>query len=711
MNNELLEDKQPAPVFPYEATLNQFIHDYKRKIRLTNNSDEVYKWRLIKDFQSKWDEDAVDFPKMLESINFSNLVFHHSRGVIIHIARIYPEETRANFKMLFDESLPLQQRIDDFRSNNRLLYDQIGNKNLNTHQDERTIATYLTFRHPATYTFYKSSFFSKLAKNLKFKKESPGKIYVQYIELVKQFIRNCIEKDSELLQLKNGFLESNCYADPNNLILAQDILYQVLDQPLPESRRRYWRVGSTSGSNGPRRFPEMLNHNHVSIGWPNIGDLNELTDVSKSEIQKALQANGSYENDNLNASKKAGEILNFHSGISTGDIVVAAEGRRILAIGEVKGDYEYDGSFEFAHYRKVNWILPQVHGIFMDEGLLTTVREINENDNKELFDKLIEEAKQQKFKEVNDILVSKNIILYGPPGTGKTYKLKDQLFSHFTDMVTGEQRFVFTTFHQSLSYEDFIEGIKPITDDKTKNVQYQVKPGLFKEFADKASKDPNHDYAIFIDEINRGNVSAIFGELITLLEDDKRKGATNQLACTLPYSGVEFSVPKNLYVIGTMNTADRSVEALDTALRRRFSFVEMLPKPEAIQNHPNLDVNLQKLLSTINSRLERMLDRDHQIGHSYLISISSSSEPLQELKKIFANKILPLLQEYFYGNYNKIGAVLGKGFVQRDENSNDNNFGFAAEFMPDEFEVKEVYKIANPLKFDSSVPFKAIYGE
>jgi 5-methylcytosine-specific restriction protein B len=168
------------------------------------------------------------------------------------------------------------------------------------------------------------------------------------------------------------------------------------------------------------------------------------------------------------------------------------------------------------------------------------------------------------------------------------------------------------------------------------------------------------NHVIIIDEINRGNVSAIFGELITLIEPDKREGNKEALSAILPYSKEPFEVPNNLFIIGTMNTADRSVEALDTALRRRFSFEEMLPKPELLKDSENdLKISLEKLLTCINDRIEALIDRDHTIGHSYLINVKN----MTDLRLAFKDKIIPLLQEYFYGDYGKIGLVLGKGFI------------------------------------------------
>jgi hypothetical protein len=257
------------------------------------------------------------------------------------------------------------------------------------------------------------------------------------------------------------------------------------------------------------------------------------------------------------------------------------------------------------------------------------------------------------------------------------------------------QRYVFTTFHQSYSYEDFIEGIKPIMieGEVDGNVSYHIEDGVFKQLCKKAALDPENRYAIFIDEINRGNVSAIFGELITLIEQDKRKGATNAMSALLPYSKNQFSVPQNVDIYGTMNTADRSVEALDTALRRRFSFEEMLPKPELLidkgENGSGKvgEINLEELLKTINERIEALVDRDHTIGHAFFMEVDS----LESLRNVFANKVIPLLQEYFYGDYAKMEMVIGADFFNIKDSS---KIKFAVK--PEDFEsIGKTYHIKN----------------
>ncbi|MCC9073565.1 AAA family ATPase [Flavobacterium sp. F-65] len=359
---------------------------------------------------------------------------------------------------------------------------------------------------------------------------------------------------------------------------------------------------------------------------------------------------------------------------------------------------------------------------------------------------------------------------------------------------TKSKEYTFTTCHQSLSYEDFIEGIKPrlndsdtLDDEESKNLIYETRKGIFYNACEKAAQKAGfinlkdclsktkekrriafekaavtgNIHVIFLDEINRCNVSNVFGELITLIEDDKRLGRENEIAdITLPYSQEEFGVPSNLYIIGTMNTADRSIEALDTALRRRFSFEEMLPQANLLtpsgmycrllwkyefvgwqdkkfvekenelfsllevseewrtnkvsvwetmkkeKDKSNISyfdsfsvngVDLKKLLEKINKRIEYLIDKDHTIGHSYFMAVNN----FDDLKLAFRNKIIPLLQEYFFGDYGKIGLILGQGFFE-PINSEENDILFAEfhDYDGSDFTEKTIYNIKDILLFE-----------
>jgi hypothetical protein len=277
------------------------------------------------------------------------------------------------------------------------------------------------------------------------------------------------------------------------------------------------------------------------------------------------------------------------------------------------------------------------------------------------------------------------------------FDLKDSIENYNPDPDNSIKHYDFVTFHQSFAYEDFIEGIKPVlpeNDEQATDLGYKIEDGVFKKLCVRAKNDPDNCYAIFIDEINRGNVSAIFGELITLIEVDKRQGTKNELSIKLPYSKTAFSVPSNLDIYGTMNTADRSVEALDTALRRRFEFKEMMPDYTVIESEEVKGLQLSEVLKTINDRIELLIDRDHTVGHSYFVNINSE----QELANAFNNKIVPLLQEYFYGDYGKIGLVLGKGFVEKHKNDKVNFADFtyenANDFKTPTFVIKQVDSVS-----------------
>ena len=277
------------------------------------------------------------------------------------------------------------------------------------------------------------------------------------------------------------------------------------------------------------------------------------------------------------------------------------------------------------------------------------------------------------------------IIYYGPPGTGKTFAMQEE----FSKYPEGNRSVI--TFHQSYSYEEFIIGLKAKTT-KDGKIEYSYEPGVFYKACEQAAVlagysslakccadtkesrnakfaaiagDTSRQFLFCIDEINRANISAVFGDLISLIEENKRLGAQNEMIVRLPYTQELFGVPANLRLLGTMNTADRSIQILDTALRRRFQFKEYLPDYSVLRSEKAKDI-----LHAINDRIRALLGQDRQIGHSYFFDIEASAadESIRILKAL-ANKIIPLLQEYFYNDVEKIRFVLGEKDRIPDEHS------------------------------------------
>ena len=303
-----------------------------------------------------------------------------------------------------------------------------------------------------------------------------------------------------------------------------------------------------------------------------------------------------------------------------------------------------------------------------------------------------------------------NRIYYGPPGTGKTYLL-NELKNEY------EGRFKFVTFHQAYSYEDFVEGIRPHTD-KSGSISYDVKPGVFRQICKDAASDSDNRYALFIDEINRGNIDKIFGDLITLIEPDKRLRAEHAMSVTLPYSNEEFGVPVNLNIYGAMNTADRSIALLDKALRRRFQFHELTPDSSLIKGSDGEghivddeggDIDLRELLDTMNKRIRYLLNRDLMLGHAYLYRVRK----FHELKDVFVNQFIPLLQEYFYDDWRRIQLVfrdidhdekpVKPQIIKHKEVNSKEILGFGH----DDFEDGIEYSIAENITAES---IRKIYG-
>jgi hypothetical protein len=587
--------------------------------------------------------------------------------------------------------------------------------------------------------------------------------------------------------------------------------------PATANNKKYWLYAPGSQA---IMWEEFYSKGIMAIGWDELGDLNDYTDkatiTAKLKELSGKDIPGSMKNDST-------ACYEFANDVSPGDIIFAkSKQRELIGYGIVKSGYYLDTEREsYKSCIDVEW---KAKGHWetdfnLVQKTLTDVTKYKADhpDFNLYYEELmaIIQGEYKFLKKEPKIDYSLNQILFGPPGTGKTYNS----INHALAIIEGKEleqleneseenrkavldrykvlvdagQIVFTTFHQSMCYEDFIEGIKPVELDD--QLSYEVKSGIFKTIAEKAlhnfknakkqstkrpfyevwteylnplseedtiqvkmkkssfyithvsdktiffekeSGDSKHtlsintlkamyaegenniirgglqpyyepllnvllndseqtkteelkDFVIIIDEINRGNISQIFGELITLIEKDKRLGGDEELTATLPYSKQKgFGVPSNLYIIGTMNTADRSVEALDTALRRRFSFVEMPPNYELSQLENEISgISLVILLETINGRIEKLLDKDHLIGHSYFLSV----EDLKGLQDVFIQNIIPLLQEYFYGDIAKIGLVIGEGFFENQKNGDTIQFANFKHDAIDDLEARQVFRL------------------
>lgn len=608
-----------------------------------------------------------------------------------------------------------------------------------------------------------------------------------------------------LSYLGNPSIEQNY----SSFLKIQNICKEKKEPPYQLSEKAWYSLKSNNNLNQQKahkfwlfaageksyKWEEFYEKGIIALGLDNLGNLKNYH--SQDEIAQELQKYSSKDSYPKNDSKANWEFANK---MDIGDIVYVKQGLEPILLGRgiIESDYIYDDTRnEYKSIRKVRWTHNGIYNVDFNELDIKqwnqkTLTDISENKYKD-FCKKIEKIFNNNAKEDKNMNSQPlNQILYGPPGTGKTYntvikameiindkkydsvdvELYKDLKKQF-DNLKKQGQIEFVTFHQSYSYEEFVEGIKPYIPEwgtVEENNRFIGQDGIFKkicklaernlyvfdedqkadfdkiykifqekyetgssfsnllnikyeqnnlvyhygaqsqdrridltrikdifnsgkqystaiefnkdykgnaalkgyffnfyqellqiknEYIDENKIDNciNQDplkYVLVIDEINRGDVSKIFGELITLIEKDKRIGEDHQMTVTLPYSREPFGVPNNLYIIGTMNTADRSIALLDTALRRRFDFEEMMPKPELLRGKDIEGVDLEQLLTKINDRIKNEYDRDHQIGHSYLMGVKNK----EQLERAYKNRILPLLNEYFYNDIDSVAKIL-----------------------------------------------------
>ena len=846
-----------------EKVLKPYIKKYKELITNSEEYDEIYKWEAIQNFQNHWDLNSSDLAGMIASsfpgnVNLWTSNNYYPINMLKDFANLFPEDTRQGLNNLFDENRDLANRVTEYKSAMDNILDKKNNlegkEDRYHYQDGRTISLLLTFKYPDKYFLFKYAVLRAYCKKFDLDAPKKGDVVSQIImnNQIGKRTKEILLEDRELLQMHADRVSNDSYKKDNYNILTQDFIYAIIQYlKKDESSTKYWALGFNSDYNRLKKFKEddFWQAIDFSLEDESPGATRARKLFSQIKVGDKILIKGYGGSHDLNIHYK-GEVIKVDSD------------DELLKLKPLAGRL-YKGK------------APRGSGA--GQWRETIVQITRKNDIETFFyDKdQTDVEKSDKKSTYNGPL---NQILYGPPGTGKTFNtlnlalkicgeeiksLERKQIKKTYDQKVNEGQIIFSTFHQSMSYEDFIEGIKPIEPEKEGDpVIYKVVEGIFKKACIEASfnfaienstadtddvldfslaydnflqnlenrlatgndveleiknggkvyvdsistqgniqikhlngqriytvskrrlskiqkvitnldeitninesfraiiggsnataywsvlnaiqkntdlKDLksllNRKYTwedkkevvealdttvykgksgkpvvLIIDEINRGNVSAIFGELITLIEKDKRLGADEALLAKLPYSKEYFGVPPNLYIIGTMNTADRSVEALDSALRRRFSFIEMPPKPKFIKRYGAApggmveEVDLVKLLKTINKRIEKLLDKDHTIGHSYFLKTKS----LKGLKEVFANKVLPLLQEYFFGDYGKIGLVLGSGFVESVQGESDEKF-FAAfeDYELGSFLERKVYRIKDAVKM-SDEEFKNV---
>ena len=383
--------------------------------------------------------------------------------------------------------------------------------------------------------------------------------------------------------------------------------------------------------------------NQILYGPPGTGKTYQtkaiINNIIKNNTQKKKNINFDFSN------------MTWHEAIAIG---MYNHNQKWYSITELKSIPEIQMIFEIKNNKNLRAAL----WAYMQQHTSPDIETVKYSNRYEPF--LFEKNTDSKWKLTDD---------------GKKY-VEDNLNTYIQRQEADEkvEYCEFITFHQSYAYEDFIEGIKP--DCKEDSVTYNIQKGVFKDICLRANNDPESNYVIVIDEINRGNISKIFGELITLIEPDKRiipngeysfentEVLENQLLVTLPYSQKKFGVPSNLYIIGTMNTSDRSIASIDIALRRRFKFKEMMPDSNLVAD---FGIGFNTIFDDLNNKIKLLLDRNHQIGHSYFINTkynnNNGNNNVETLKEIWFSEILPLLNEYFYCDWEKLKLIV-PGFIR-----------------------------------------------
>lgn len=662
-----------------QLRLKEALRQYKKDFVATHWNEEKYKWEAVKCFQDNWDIHAADFEDMLsQSLSkTSNLLASTNNfpaGMIIEFAHAAPEKVRAMYMDLFDESKDVFGRIESFKKQSNILIKKYKSTAKQHYQHENAITTYLWLRYPDKYYVYKyseaRSVSNKLDSNYKFKKGS-------YTDNLKNFydfyneIRESLKRDSTLIDLFKSQLTDDCYPDSELRTLTFDVGFYIsrnISKPADKE--------SNQADSDDMEFTEKPKSSEEHRYWwlnanPKIWSFSNL---QTSHVQE-------YTLFNENGNKR--RVFQNFVDARAGDLVIGYESnpvKQVVALAKVSA--ANDGKkicFEKTEslvnpidYRTLKECpeLEQMeffqnpNGTFFKltkdeyEFIMDMIREENPLTSKDMNTSYTKKdflsevyMSENQYDRLSGVLLNKmNLILQGAPGVGKTFTAKRLAYSLMGEK--DDSRIEFVQFHQNYSYEDFVMGYRPSGDS------YELKYGIFYQFCKKAENQPDKKFFFIIDEINRGNLSKIFGELLMLIEKDYRG-----TKATLAYNGMPFSVPKNLYIVGMMNTADRSLAMIDYALRRRFSFFEMAPAFESKgfkeYQHSLDNRTFNELISEIvklNGEISRdkSLGKGFCIGHSYFCGKTKETCTNEWMQSVVNYDILPMLSEYWFDDDTKV---------------------------------------------------------
>ena len=643
-----------------QTRLQEALTAYKKDFVAKQWKNEKYKWEAVKWFQDNWDIDATDFAEMLErslekTSNLLSSANSFPKRMIVRLSKAYTKEVKAMFLSLFDERKEIFERIEEFKAQANVLIKKFSDRDIHHYQTEKTISTYLWLRYPEKYYIYKfmeaKDVADKLESNYQFKqgayKDNINNFLSMYDEL-----NSLLKQDAELTKLLQSQLTESCYPDTNLNTLTGDVVFYI-------SRRYPKRIDEDSIETDID--PTDITSKARFKRWfmPIIDTLIKLGgNAPRQEVHEKIIEDYHISNEDLEKKSDSGVIfilndidwarnyLNYEGFLSNdtpkGIWGLNDLGKKIIIDDNLAGQIVAKW-IRIKNAKRKGTPIPDI-----DLSPYYKYREKSYTADNFLRDVYMSETKYKSLVAL--LLKKKNIILQGAPGVGKTFVAKRLSYSIMGEKDT--ERVMLVQFHQSYSYEDFIMGYRPTKEN------FEIHTGAFYDFCKKAADDNENDYYCIIDEINRGNLNKIFGELFMLLEADKRGEEIRLL-----YKDENFSVPPNLYLIGTMNTADRSLAMLDYALRRRFSFFEILPgfdtdgfqsyqKELSSEKFDNVIRCIKNLNDTIAK--DETLGEGFCIGHSYFCGLTPEELNDESLSSIVEYDIIPLIKEYWFDEPAKV---------------------------------------------------------